>query len=62
MAEIVNLRIARKRAARGKAESLAAEQRHVHGVSKAERSQSEGESDRQRKLLDQHRIETGDHR
>jgi hypothetical protein len=62
MAEIVNLRTARKRAARDKAERLAAESRLVHGVPKAERSHLEGESKRQRELLDQHRIETGDHR
>jgi len=62
MAEIVNLRTVRKRAARDKAERLAAGNRHVHGASKAERSRSEGERLRQREWLDQHRIETGDHR
>ena len=62
MAEIVNLRTARKRAARGKADRLAAEQRHVHGVAKSERKLSEAKTKQQREVLDQHRIETGDHR
>jgi hypothetical protein len=62
MAEIVNLRTARKRAKRGKAERQAAEQRLAHGASKAERSRSEADDQRLRDVLDQHRIETGDHR
>lgn len=62
MAEIVNLRLARKRAARGKAESLATENRQVHGVSKSERALTASQRKQQRKALDQHRIETGDRR
>ena len=62
MAEIVNLRIARKRAARGKAKGQAAEQRLVHGVSKSERGQAAADRDKARQNLDQHQIETGDRR
>jgi DNA-binding helix-hairpin-helix protein with protein kinase domain len=62
MAEIVNLRIARKRAARSKAEDRAAEQRLAHGVSKSERDRAAADRDRARQTVDQHRIETGDRR
>jgi Domain of unknown function (DUF4169) len=60
MAEIVNLRIARKRAARENAESRAAKQRLVHGVAKSEREQAAADRAKARKILDQHRIEPGD--
>jgi DNA-binding helix-hairpin-helix protein with protein kinase domain len=62
MAEIVNLRIARKRAARGKAESHAAEQRLAHGASQSERKRTAADQRKARQTLDQHRIETGDRR
>jgi hypothetical protein len=62
MTEIVNLRIARKRAARSKAESHAAEQRLTHGTPKRERDHAAADRDRARQKLDQHRIETGDRR
>ncbi len=62
MAEIVNLRMARKRATRSKAEQHADEQRVVHGASKAERKQAAADRDQARLTLDQHRIERGDHR
>ena len=62
MAEIVNLRIARKRAARGKAETHAAEQRRAHGIPKSERNRATAERSKARKALDQHRIEPGDDR
>lgn len=62
MAEIVNLRIARKRAARNKAEGQAAGQRLAHGVSKAERDLAAADRDKARQTLDQHQIETGDRR
>jgi Domain of unknown function (DUF4169) len=62
MAEIVNLRIARKRAARGQAENRAAEARLTHGASKSERVQSKTERARLRRTLDRHRIEKGDDR
>ena len=62
MAEIVNLRIARKRAARSKAEDHAAEQRLAHGVSESERDLAAADRDKARQTLDQHSIETGDRR
>jgi hypothetical protein len=62
MTEIVNLRLARKRANRSKAEQHAAEQRVAHGASKSERSQAAADRDTARHTLDQHRIERGDHR
>ena len=62
MAEIVNLRIARKRAAREKAASTAAENRLVHGAPQSERTLTEAERDKTNQLLDQHRIEPGDRR
>jgi len=62
MAEIFNLRIARKRAARIKAERHAAEGRLAHGVSKTERDHAAADHERARQTLDLHRIETGDRR
>jgi hypothetical protein len=62
MAEIVNLRTARKRAARTKAEHNAAEQRLAHGVPKSERDHAVADRDKARQFLDQHRIDTGDRR
>ena len=62
MAEIVNLRMARKRAARSKAEDHAAEQRLAHGASQAERDRAAADQDKARQILDQHHIETGDRR
>ncbi|MBM3528826.1 MAG: DUF4169 family protein [Alphaproteobacteria bacterium] len=60
MAEIVNLRLARKRAERGKADAQAAENRAVHGVPKRTRERSEAERASTERKLDQHRIEPGD--
>jgi hypothetical protein len=62
MAEIVNLRIARKRAARGKAEGHAADQRLAHGVAKSERDRTAADRDKAGQILDQHRLEPGDRR
>jgi hypothetical protein len=62
MAEIVNLRIARKRAARDKAQARAAEQRRAHGIAKSERERTAAERAKARKTLDQHRVEPGDDR
>ncbi len=62
MAEIVNLRIARKRAERDKAAGLAAKNRFVHGASKSERSNATAERNKFRRTLDGHRIEPGDRR
>ena len=62
MAEIVNLRIARKRASREKAEAHAAEARLAHGLSKSERAQTKAERDKAYKTLDQHQVEPGERR
>ena len=62
MADIVNLRMARKRAARDNAERMAAEQRLAHGVSKSERNKAAADRDKARQILDQHQIDTGDRR
>jgi len=62
MAEIVNLRIARKRAERSKAESRAAESRQAHGASKRERADAAAERGKLSQTLDSHRIEPGDRR
>ena len=62
MAEIVNLRMARKRAARSKAEQHAAEQRMAHGVSKLEHDKAEADLNKARRTIDQHLIEPGDRR
>ena len=62
MADIVNLRTARKRADRSKAEHHAAQQRIAHGVSKSGRNQAAAGRDKARLTLDQHRIEPGDRR
>ena len=62
MAEIVNLRTVRKRAAREKAEDRAAEQRLAHGASRTQRAEAKAERDKANQTLDQHRLETGDRR
>jgi hypothetical protein len=62
MAEIVNLRTARKRATRRQHAERAASNRLAHGTSKAERSLVEARSDKASRQLDLHRIETGDDR
>ena len=60
MAEIVNLRIARKRAKHRRQEERAAEARVSHGVPKADRAVARAERSRLHRELDQHRIETGE--
>jgi len=60
MAEIVNLRIARKWAKRRQADNVAAETRLVHGRTKTERTQTQSRNDQAQRSLDLHRIETGD--
>ena len=62
MTEVVNLRTARKRAARQKAEARAAENRLAHGISKRERTLAQADRDQVLQRLDHHRIETGDRR
>jgi hypothetical protein len=60
MGDIVNLRTARKQAKRREAEQKAASNRLTHGRSKRERTLEQSQSEKARKSLDQHRIETGD--
>jgi Domain of unknown function (DUF4169) len=60
MGDIVNLRTARKQAKRRQAEQKAASNRLAHGRSKLERTLEQSRSEKARKSLDQHRIETGD--
>jgi hypothetical protein len=60
MAEIVNLRTARKRANRRREEKRAAEARVSHGMSKADRALAKVEAEKFRRELDEHRIETGE--
>ena len=62
MAEVVNLRTARKRAKRQQAQSLAAENRLAHGRSKTERLRDAARVEKARRDLDRHRIEPGDGR
>ena len=60
MAEIVNLRNARKRANRQCAERRAAEARVSHGMSKADRALAKSNEAKVRRELDGHRMETGE--
>jgi hypothetical protein len=55
MAEIVNLRRARKQKARAGAETEAAAKRLVHGRSKTERNQTKAEQEAAERKLDGHR-------
>jgi hypothetical protein len=57
MAEIINLRIARKRADRESSEKRAAAARISHGMSKADRMLAKAKADKIRHELDEHRIE-----
>ena len=52
MAELINLRLARKAKARGEADRLAAVNRVAHGRSKAEKQRSRAEAERARLRLD----------
>jgi Domain of unknown function (DUF4169) len=60
MAEIINLRKARKKKARAEKEAEAAENRAKFGRPKEERSQSEAAKDLLDRKLDAHRREDGD--
>jgi hypothetical protein len=57
MAEIINLRIARKRADRERSEKRAAAARISHGMSKADRMLAKAKTEKIRHELDEHRIE-----
>jgi F0F1-type ATP synthase membrane subunit b/b' len=56
-ADIVNLRTARKRAARSKDEKEAAERRVAHGTPKALRQETEARRDKAARDLDGHRLD-----
>ena len=60
MGDIVNLRIARKRAKRRDAEQKAAANRVAHGRTKADRTATRSRNDKAQRSLDLHRVETGD--
>ena len=60
MASVVNLRNARKQAKRRKAEREAAANRLAYGRPKIAQNLERALRDKERKGLDQHRIETGD--
>jgi hypothetical protein len=60
MGEVVNLRKVRKQLKRRNDAERAAENRVVHGRSKAERSLEEARSTKIDRYLDGHRIEPGD--
>lgn len=60
MAEIHNLRLARKRAKRARDEQEAATNRLAYGQTKSDRTESQLRRDKDQRRLDQHRIITGD--
>jgi len=60
MAEIVNLRQARKRKARVEKERISSENRVLHGRSKAERRQAEALSEKSASFIEGHRREPKD--
>jgi Domain of unknown function (DUF4169) len=62
MAEIVNLRLARKHVARLEADRKAAERRTTHGLSKSQRNRLIADRGKLEKSVDQHRLEPGDRR
>jgi hypothetical protein len=62
MAEIVNLRTARKRAQQWQRAERAAENRLVHGVPRGERKLEDQRRGKLSRELDQHRIDTGERR
>jgi hypothetical protein len=60
MGDIINLRTARRRAARRKAEQSAEEKRLVHGRTKSERTLTAARDKKAQRKLDQHRIGNGE--
>jgi hypothetical protein len=57
MGEVVNLRLARKAAARRSKEAEAATNRAAHGRTRAEQAATKAEADRAARLLDGARLE-----
>ncbi len=60
MGEVVNLRLARKAAARAAKEAEAATNRAAHGRTRAERAVTKAEADRAERLLDGAKLEGRD--
>ena len=60
MADVVNLRLARKQAKRRQAEQDAAQRRLVHGRGKAEKALQRAETEKAERELDRHRLEDED--
>lgn len=60
MADVVNLRLARKQAKRRHAEQEATQRRLAHGRSKAEKTLQRSQSDQAERALDRHRLDNGD--
>ena len=60
MADVINLRTARKQAARRQKEAHAAANRVIHGRSKAERALDEARSRKAHQNLEAHRIDGED--
>ena len=60
MADVVNLRLARKQAKRRQAEQEAAQRRLAHGRSKGEKALQRAQSDKVERELDRHRLHSGD--
>jgi len=56
MADIVNLRRARKQASRRRDDEAAAARRIAHGVAKAERQANKARTDKAKRDLDRHRL------
>ncbi|KQT50869.1 hypothetical protein ASG43_06315 [Aureimonas sp. Leaf454] len=59
MGEVVNLRLQRKRAARRVAETLASEQRLLHGLPKTLRQTARREAETAAERLEGHRLDAG---
>ncbi len=57
LAEIVNLRLARKRKARAQAAETAAQNRAAHGRTKAHKLHERLESERERRTMDGHLLD-----
>jgi hypothetical protein len=62
VAELVNLRIVRKRKQRGEADSRAASNRLAHGQPKSQRKLETAQREKAKRDLDQRRINKGDDR
>jgi DNA-binding transcriptional regulator YdaS (Cro superfamily) len=60
MGDVVNLRGVRKRTAKQLREKQAAENRFIHGRSKAERATEEARKEKLARDLDWHRLESGE--